>query len=227
MIEFNFSSSETPEETQEIIVPVEEVRRIFAPGMYEVQIRDVEDCGAPEKDPTWRKLRITAASVDERVTTFTIFVPTKTLAYGAGKGISVLWKQGTMPFLKALGVHEDRLVSGADITKVLPALLGEPEKLIGCFLKVKLGYESNYVQKDRADGKLKVYSPDGQQVAGSPVWDTYEEQKAYTAQTGIKYAFLNVMSYEAMVSAPNYELLKNISKGRIDNMLVKHENSPF
>ena len=226
MIEFNFGATE---ETTDFVmeVPEEKLQRVYAPGVYEVCIKEVEEVGKSKKDDTWMQLKITAYTVDDKAAQFSVFVPTKTLAYGATQGISLLWKNGTKPFINGLGIHADRLVSGADIGKILPTILGDASKLIGCFLKIKMGYDANYVKKDKEDGKLKVYSPDGTPVIGYPTWDTYDEQKAYSAQTGTRFGFLQVQSYEPMISAPNAELLLRISNGRIDDAIMKDGNCPF
>jgi hypothetical protein len=224
-IPFDFGDMDSTEEFQ-IEIPEERAQRIFAPGTYEVRVSAVSLKGAMAKDPTWMQLKFVLETVDGKSTEASIFVPTKTLAYGQSQGIAMMWKNTTRPFLAALGLHADRLVGGRDVTRALSVFFGNPELLVGCYMKVKLGYDKNYTKKD-TDGKIKVFSPDGVLVPGYPVWDDYAAQKAYSEQTGLKFAYLQPQTFEAMVSSPNVDTLKRISNGRVDDMIRMPDNCPF
>ena len=192
-----------------------------------MRVVDVSLKGDMAKDPTWKQLKFTLETVDGKATEVAIFVPTKSLQYGASQGIAMMWKNTTRPFMAALGLHADRLVGGKDITRALSVFFGCPDKLVGCYLKVKLGYEKNYTKKD-TDGKIKVFSPDGALVPGYPAWDDFAGQKAYSEQTGTRFGFLQATGFEALTSCPNADALKFISNGRIDDMIMKPvENTPF
>lgn len=121
--------------------------RSFRPGLYDVQIKDIENKGVAE-DTNWLKIVIHYVGSDNRTTSDLLMVPTgRSLTMKTVKDpASTAPLRRLKNFIETLGIEVNSANLGATITELFSG-----EALLGKNVKIKIDFRGNHIAFEGKD----------------------------------------------------------------------------
>lgn len=121
--------------------------RSFRPGLYDVQIKDIENKG-PAEDSNWTKIVVHYVGSDNRTTSDLLMVPTgRSLTMKTAKDpASTAPLRRLKNFIETLGVE----INSSNLTSTIARLFGS-DSLLGKNVKIKIDYRGNHIAFEGKD----------------------------------------------------------------------------